>query len=62
MATLGFEPPITPGLMLPVSWYLQHYADDEGEDDEGDDDEDDDDKDYDCDNIVMITYDLILSQ
>lgn len=22
VATLGFEPPITPGLILPVSWYL----------------------------------------
>lgn len=22
VATLGFEPPMTPGLMLPVSWYL----------------------------------------
>ena len=26
VATLGFDPPITPGLMLPVSWYLQHQS------------------------------------
>ena len=24
VATRGFEPPITPGLMLPVSWYLKY--------------------------------------
>ena len=41
MATLGFDPPITPGLMLPVSWYLHHDAADE-----------DDYSDYDCDSII----------
>lgn len=27
LATLGFEPPITPGLILPVSWYLFNIFD-----------------------------------
>ena len=43
VATLGFDPPITPGLMLPVSWYLfNHHRDDDDYHDTVEDDNDND--------------------